>query len=55
MELVTMVFKNADGETIEKEVETRLVSTYLAIGWKIKEKKVEKREKFYDQPKKIEK
>ncbi len=55
MNLVKMVFKNADGKIIEKEVEERLASTYIAIGWKVKSEKVEKHEKFYEQPKKLEK
>lgn len=55
MNLVTMVFKNANGKIIEKQVEERLASTYVAIGWKVKQEKVEKRERFYDQPKKLEK
>jgi len=36
MKTVKMVFKNSDGKIVEKEIEERLVSTYKAIGWKIK-------------------
>lgn len=55
MNLVTMIFENADGKIIEKKVEERLASTYIAIGWKVKKERAEKHERFYDQPKKREK
>ena len=35
-----------------KEVEERLSSTYLSMGWKIKGQKEENNDNFYSQPKK---
>lgn len=41
METVKMYIVNIDGKTIEKEVETNLVSIYKSMGWAIKEEQQE--------------
>lgn len=50
MKLIKMVFKNADGKMIEKEVEERLASTYLSMGWKVKEEKSIVKEEPIEKP-----
>lgn len=39
MKTVRMYIKTKSGKTVSKEIEERLVSTYKAIGWEIKEEK----------------
>lgn len=56
MKTVKMIFKNSDGKIVEKEIEERLVSTYKAIGWEIKnEKETRKVESSFTSSKRFEK
>lgn len=39
METIKMTYVNIDGQEIEKDIEKRLVSTYISMGWKTKKEK----------------